>query len=121
MAVFCSRRTPIRAKLFQTILIVQMIFDTSFFVDLVNATYGLESKNKLSVKKLSEADEKTGRMVKKAEAYFRVLPDDIPMFSHYDPAHYLLTHPELLDEQNKAVENTLNRFQVAIERINSYA
>lgn len=100
---------------------IEDFFDTSFFVDLVNATYGLESKNKLSVKKLSEADEKTGRMVKKAEAYFRVLPDDIPMFSHYDPAHYLLTHPELLDEQNKAVENTLNRFQVAIERINSYA
>ena len=95
-------------------------FDTAFFVDLVNATYDLKGKDKLTAKKLDEADEHTVRAVKKAEAYFRVLPDTIPTFSHYDPAYYLLTHPELLDESNKSVQKTLDTFQTAIERINAH-
>jgi predicted ATP-dependent endonuclease of OLD family len=95
-------------------------FDTAFFVELVNTTYDLKGKNKLSIKKLDEADENTVRTVKKAEAYFRVLPDTIPTFSHYDPAYHLLTHPQLLDEKNKSVQKTLETFQAAIERINAH-
>ncbi|MCR9057478.1 MAG: ATP-binding protein, partial [Rhodobacteraceae bacterium] len=95
-------------------------FDTAFFVNLVNTTYDLKGKHSLSAKKLDEADENTVRTVKKAEAYFRVLPDAIPTFSHYDPAYHLLTHPELLDENNKYVEKTLETFQAAIERINAH-
>ena len=95
-------------------------FDTAFFVDLVNATYDLKGKDKLSAKKLEEADENTVRAVKRAEAYFRVLPDTIPTFGHYDPAYHLLTHPELLDEGNKSVQKTLDTFQAAIERINAH-
>lgn len=95
-------------------------FDTAFFVGLVNATYGLKGEDKLSAKKLDEADRNTVRAVKKAEAYFRLLPDTIPTFSHYDPAYHLLTHPELLDEKDKSVQKTLEKFQAAIERINAH-
>lgn len=94
--------------------------DRAFFVDLVNATYDLKGEDKLSAKKLEEADEKTVRSVKKAEAYFRMLPDTIPTFNHYDPAHHLLGRPELLDEKNKSVQKTLDTFQTAIERINAH-
>ncbi|MEO1606764.1 MAG: AAA family ATPase [Pseudomonadota bacterium] len=96
------------------------LFDTVFFVDLVNATYDLNGNDKLSAKKLQEANEKTARAVKKAEAFFRMLPDTIPTFSHYDPAYHLLTHPELLDEKRRSVQNTLDTFQEAIERINAH-
>ncbi|WP_040544343.1 AAA family ATPase [Salipiger bermudensis] len=95
-------------------------FDNAFFVDLVNATYELTGKSKLTIQKLIEADEKTVRKVKKAEAYFRVLPETVPVFSHYDPAYHLLTHPELLDENRKSVQKSLEAFQSAIERINEY-
>ncbi|TJZ89449.1 ATP-dependent endonuclease [Paracoccus gahaiensis] len=95
-------------------------FDTAFFVNLINATYDLKGKDRLSAMKLNEADERSLRAVKKAEAYFRLLPDTIPTFSHYDPAYHLLTHPELLDENDKSVQRTLDTFQVAIERINAH-
>ena len=57
---------------------------------IVNGAYDLKGDNALTVKKLDEADPGTERLVKKAEAYFRVLPDKIPMYSHYEPALYLL-------------------------------
>ena len=57
------------------------------------------------------------RLVKKAEAYFRVLPEEMPEFSHYDPSLYLLQHPELWTEKEEATQNTLTRFESAFVRI----
>lgn len=96
---------------------IEGFFDPSFFVDLVNGTYGLKGGHELTVEKLEAADISTMRLVKKAEAYFRVLPTEIPEFNHYDPSLYLLQHPELWKETSKAVQDTLNRFESAFERI----
>lgn len=99
---------------------IEDFFTPECFADLVNHAYNLTGKNKLTAKKLADAEEGTARLVKKAEAYFRVLPDTIPMFSHYDPAYHLLTHPELLDADTKAVNDTLDRFEAAFARIAKY-
>lgn len=100
---------------------IEDFFAPQLFVDLVNATYGLKDEHALTVEKLEAADTSTTRTVKKAEAYFRLLPPEIPEFSHYDPAAYLLQHPKLLSGSSKAVKETLSRFEKAFQRIGEFA
>lgn len=100
---------------------IEDFFAPQLFVDLVNATYGLKEEQALTVEKLEAADTGTTRTVKKAEAYFRLLPAEIPEFSHYDPAAYLLQHPKLLAGTGKAVKETLDRFEKAFQRIGVFA
>lgn len=99
---------------------IEDFFEPSLFVDLVNKTYNLPKANQLTVAKLMEADEKTERLVKKAEAYFRVLPHELPEFSHFDPSMYLLQNPDLLNGKSAGIEKTLNRFAAAFERISRF-
>jgi predicted ATP-dependent endonuclease of OLD family len=97
---------------------IEDFFDPVFFVDLINLTYGLTGgAHELTVEKLDAADATTVRLVKKAEAYFRVLPKEMPEYSHYDPSLYLLKHPELLIGKGTPVQDTLKRFESAFERI----
>lgn len=100
---------------------IEDFFAPQLYVDLVNATYGLKDAQALTVEKLDAADVATTRLVKKTEAYFRLLPPEIPEFSHYDPAAYLLQHPKLLGGSSKAVKDTLARFEKAFERIAPFA
>ena len=96
---------------------IEDFFAPAVFCELVNHTYGLTGKNKITPKKLEDADTKTNRLVKKTEAYFRLLPNNIPMFGHFDPALYLLQHPEFLDSETLAMKKTLNHFESAFEKI----
>jgi predicted ATP-dependent endonuclease of OLD family len=99
---------------------IEDFFDPTLFVDLVNKTYGLTDGHELTVEKLEAADPTTTRLVKKAEAYFRLLPDTYPEFSHFEPSLFLLKHPELLEGTDEAVQKTLNRFENAFERIDKF-
>ena len=99
---------------------IEDFFDPFFFVELVNKTYSLTGENELTVEKLEAADLGTERLVKKAEAYFRVLPPEIPEFSHFEPSMYLLQNPKMLANKNKAVQETLNRFEAAFDRISKF-
>lgn len=96
---------------------IEDFFDPAFFVDLVNKTYDLKGGHELTVEKLDAADTNTTRLVKKAEAYFRVLPPEIPEYSHFDPSMYLLQHPAMLSGKGKQVQDTLARFEQAFERV----
>lgn len=96
---------------------IEDFFEPALFVELLNKTYQLPKAHALTVEKLDSADTTTGRLVKKAEAYFRVLPPEIPEFSHFDPSIYLLKHPDLLQGKGVHVEKTLERFEIAFERI----
>lgn len=99
---------------------IEDFFDPVFFVELINRTYNLKDGHELTIEKLEAADTSTSRVVKKAEAYFRVLPDAIPEYSHYDPSLYLLQHPELWKGKGKPVQETLKRFEAAFERISKF-
>ena len=100
---------------------IEDFFDRRFYVDLLNATYGLKGRHRLGVRKLEQADEGTNRAVKKVEAYFRLLPSTYPEFSHFDPAMHLLRNPEMLEADTEAVANTLDRFEVAFERVAAFS
>lgn len=100
---------------------IEDFFHPELFVQLVNETYSLEGEHRLTAKKLDEADTTTTRLVKKAEAYFRTLPEPIPIFSHFDPSAFLLSNPALLDQESDAVKATLDRFETALQRIAAYS
>lgn len=96
---------------------IEDFFDPALFVDLVNKTYGLTGDNELTVEKLDAAASGTDRLVKKAEAYFRLLPQEFPEFSHFDPSMYLLQNPKIFAGRSKSVQETLKRFEMAFDRI----
>lgn len=100
---------------------IEDFFDRRLYVELLNATYKLKGKHRLSVRKLERADEGTVRAVKKADAYFRLLPGTYPDFSHFDPAMHLLGNPGMLESETEAVATTLDRFEVAFARIAEFA
>jgi hypothetical protein len=99
---------------------IEDFFEPELFVDLVNKTYQLPKQYVLTVKKLTDADTTTERLVKKAEAYFRLLPAEIPEFSHFDPSMYLLQHPDMLLGKGEHVAKSLARFEAAFERISNF-
>lgn len=99
---------------------IEDFFDPALFVDLVNKTYSLTGAHELTIEKLEAADTSTTRLVKKAEAYFRLLPQEIPEFSHFDPSIYLLQNPKMLAGKSKPVLETLSRFESAFERISRF-
>ncbi|MEW4468485.1 AAA family ATPase [Parasphingorhabdus sp. JC815] len=99
---------------------IEDFFEPSVFVKLVNATYALKGTHALTVEKLMNADDKTERLVKKAEAYFRLLPDTFPTYSHFDPSMHILSNPQFLEAKNTSVEKTLACFENAFQRINKF-
>jgi len=49
------------------------------------------------------------RLVKKAEAAFNVMPQEIPTYDHYTPAAWLLGNPSALDGTDAGIIATLDR------------
>ncbi len=87
---------------------IEDLFAPELFCEIVNDCYGLKGDYKLDAMKLTGADV-TERQVKKAEAYFNLLPDEIPTFSHYRPADWLIKNSGVLSADNGAVNSTLDR------------
>jgi predicted ATPase len=88
---------------------IEDIFEPDLFAAMLNGCYDLTGTNEMSADRLSKADENTARLVKQAEAAFRVLPDTIPMFDHFTPAAWLLRHLNMLDGDAPAVMATLDK------------
>jgi predicted ATP-dependent endonuclease of OLD family len=86
------------------------------FVGLLNSAYGLTKKNALSVVKL-DAALSTERIVKQAEAAFRVMPSDVQEFDHFYPADWLIRNPTFLVD-GSGLDETLDRFEEAFKAIN---
>ena len=89
---------------------IEDLFAPELFVSLVSSAYNLPNPHKLTPEKLEAADPSTQRKAKKAEAYFRLLPDSLPTFSHYTPAYWLIQNPKFLSAKTKAAMETLDRF-----------
>ena len=97
---------------------VEDLFEPPLFVSILNSTYGLMGKEKLTAKSLDEADVSTVRLVKKAEAAFKVMPESIPMFDHFTPAGWLIRNPTALDGGSKDVDATLGRAEKLFQALN---
>ncbi|MCX7173763.1 MAG: AAA family ATPase [Proteobacteria bacterium] len=88
---------------------IEDMFEPELFVSILNDCYALDGLNKLTVDKLKAADKSTERLVKQAEAAFRVMGEPIPMFDHFSPAAWLIRNPKVLDGKSTAITHTLDR------------
>jgi predicted ATP-dependent endonuclease of OLD family len=86
------------------------------FVRLLNSAYGLSKANILSVAKL-DAALTTERIVKKAEAAFMSMPQDVQEFDHFYPSDWLIRNPKFLVDSPE-LDETLDRFEQAFGMIN---
>ena len=87
------------------------------FVKLLNSAYELSAENSLSVKKLNNALPTTERIVKKTEAAFNVMPQDVREFDHFYPSDWLIRNPTFLVDSVE-LDETLDRFEEAFKSIN---
>lgn len=96
---------------------VEDIFAPEIYVRLLNEAYSLAQDRILTAESLDQADTSTTRLVKKAEAAFRLMPPSILEFNHYAPAEWLLTHPAILDGVSEEVKWTLDRAEKVFDSI----
>jgi len=96
---------------------IEDLFHPELFVTLLNDAYNLPKKNILSVKKLDEAYPATERIVKKAEAAFKLMPPTVPEFDHFHPSDWLIRNPAFLADSPE-LDETLDRFEEAFKLIN---
>ena len=97
---------------------IEDLFDPQLFCEIVNGAYELKGPQKLDPAKLKAADENTERQVKMAEAYFNVLSEPTPLYSHFTPASWLLTHPETLAGDAEPVLKTLESAETLFKALN---
>ena len=93
-------------------------FEPEVFVAILNGCYKLTDPDKLTVKKLKATDASTERLVKQAEAAFRVMPDTIPMFDHFRPAAWLIRNTKLLEKKSAPIGKTLDRAEKIFKTYN---
>lgn len=98
---------------------IEDLFDPELFCEIVSKTYELSGEQKLDAAKLAAADKNTERQVKKAEAYFNVLPEPTPLYSHFTPASWLLQNPGVLGGDANPVNQTLDRAEVLFRALNA--
>ena len=98
---------------------IEDLFTSDLFVSLVNSSFALPEEHQLTPEKLESANTSTSRKVKKAEAYFRMLPSDVATFDHYTPAYWLIQNPKFLTGRAKGVTETLERFSRVFETFNN--
>lgn len=88
---------------------IEDLFEPDVFVGILNDCYSLQDPHKLTVEKLKAAEPATERLLKQAEAAFKVMPESIPMFDHFTPASWLIRNPKALDRKSAAIGRTLDR------------
>lgn len=97
---------------------IEDLLAPGLLVEILNAAYHLSGKHTLTTKKLDDADKTTSRIIKKAEAYFKLLPESIDMLDHFTPAAWLVRHGEVLDATSPEVDETLDRAEVVFKTFN---
>jgi predicted ATP-dependent endonuclease of OLD family len=97
---------------------IEDTFSPSLYAKILNLAFTLTGGKEVDAQKLADADPNTTRLVKKAEAYFRVLPPETPEFDHFTPANYIFLNPEVLNGDDPDVLETLDKAERVIAAIN---
>ncbi|WP_126284743.1 AAA family ATPase [Burkholderia stagnalis] len=97
---------------------IEDLLASGLLIDILNATYSLSGEHALTTEKLDDADKTTSRLIKKAEAYFKLLPDTIDMLDHFAPAAWLIRHGDVLDATSPEVDETLDRAEMVFKTFN---
>ncbi|PIQ54166.1 MAG: ATP-dependent endonuclease [Comamonadaceae bacterium CG12_big_fil_rev_8_21_14_0_65_59_15] len=96
---------------------VEDIFAPELFADILNGAYTPPLDKKITKDTLLAAAE-TERIVKKAEALFRLMPPEVPEFDHFTPARWLLENTNILDVDSPEVLVTLDRAELVFKAFN---
>jgi predicted ATP-dependent endonuclease of OLD family len=97
---------------------IEDVFSPALYAKVLNQAYNLAGANELTAQRLLDADQNTTRLVKKAAAYFSLLPPGTPEFDHFTPADWLFRHPELLEGDAPEVVETLARAEKVLAALN---
>lgn len=88
---------------------VEDLFVPAKYAELLNATYDLAGADLMTAERLQAANSTTSRVVKQAEAVFRLLPAYAPDFDHFAPSAWLIRNPAFLDGDDVETRTTLER------------
>jgi len=97
---------------------IEDLFDPALLVEILNNTYSLAAESELTVEKLEAADITTPRLIKKAEAFFKLLPEAVPLLDHFTPAQWLFENQYILSGDSAAVTTTLDRAEKLFAVVN---
>ncbi len=97
---------------------VEDIFDPELFAAILNGAYSPPAGKEVEKDALLAASG-TERIVKKAEALFKLMPPEVPEFDHFGPARWLLEKPQILDGDSAAVTATLDRAEKVFQAFNA--
>ena len=97
---------------------VEDFFHPALYAELLNQTFGLAGALALDEQKLLAADPSTERLVKKAEAAFKLMPTGSPELDHYAPSAWLLKNSILLEADTPEATQTLAIFEAAVVALN---
>jgi predicted ATP-dependent endonuclease of OLD family len=97
---------------------VEDLFEADLFVEILNGAYKPPAANLVTTASLAAADP-APRIVKKAEALFRLMPPSVAEFDHFAPARWLLENSSVLDSNTPAVNGTLDRFETVFKAFNA--
>lgn len=97
---------------------VEDLFDADLFVEMLNGAYNPPAANVVAKDALMAAAP-TPRIVKKAEALFKLMPATVAEFDHFGASRWLLENPSALDADTPAVNATLDRFEEVFKVFNN--
>ncbi|MES2978025.1 MAG: hypothetical protein V4731_06360 [Pseudomonadota bacterium] len=96
---------------------VEDLFDADLFVEMLNGAYKPPAASLVTNANLMAAAA-TPRIVKKAEALFKLMPATVAEFDHFGAARWLLENPSSLDPHTPAINATLDRFEKVFKTFN---
>ena len=91
--------------------------EPALFCKIVNEAFELKGEHRVTAQKLAGSDSGP-RQVKQAEAYFRLLPESVPTFSHFRPADWLIRNPSALDGKGADILKSLERAESIFDKYN---
>ena len=97
---------------------VEDLFEADLFVEMLNGAYKPPAAKVVTNDALLKAAP-TPRIVKKAEALFKLMPATVAEFDHFGASRWLLENPSVLDADTPAVNATLDRFEEVFKAFNA--
>jgi predicted ATP-dependent endonuclease of OLD family len=102
----------------QTEADVEDLFEADLFIEMLNGAYKPPAANVVTKAALMAASP-TLRIVKKAEALFKLMPAPVAEFDHFGASRWLLENPSVLDADTPTINATLDRFEAVFKAFNA--
>lgn len=99
---------------------IEDLLHADIYIEILNSTYNLSGKNTVTEKKLNEALTTTVRIVKKAEAYFNLLPESVQALDHFQPSRWLIENIAYLKQDKESIKSSLNMFESIFNKFNKF-